>query len=308
MPDIAKPHPNGNRFINGISSQKTWKTVGLYAIVIIAMFYLVAPVLWTIISSISLDRELLSKPPHFIPEEPTLDYYKALLNKNLAKEMHLTQIARRLPRGMLVSFIVSTSVTVLSLLFGTFAAYTFSRVETRFHKTLLTSILLVRMIPPFVLLVPLYILMKQFYLLNTLMSLVISYTAFILPYTVWILKAYFDSIPTDMEDSAMVDGANRMDIIFRIILPISFPGLVSAALLAFIFAWEIFILPLVLISDPALEPVSVTLAAFNIAEDGLQLPYAVPAAAAAITSALPLVIVFAFQRYIVSGLTAGKAK
>jgi multiple sugar transport system permease protein len=273
-----------------------------------ALFYLIGPVLWTVISSISLDRELLAKPPHFIPKEPTLGFYKALLSKKLAQAMQLTQIAKRLPNSMLVSFIVSSWVTVLSLLFGTFAAYTFSRVDTKLHHTMLNSILLVRMIPPFVLLVPLYILMRQFHLLNTLWSLIISYIAFILPFTVWILKAYFDSIPTDMEDSAMVDGAGRLGVIFRIILPVSFPGLVSAALLAFIFAWEIFILPLVLISKPELEPVSVTLSAFNIAEEGLEMPYGIPAAAALIASSIPLAIVFAFQRYIVSGLTSGKAK
>ena len=118
MTEIARTKSSGmrvtNYLINSLRSQKIWKTVGLYSIVIIAMFYLIGPVLWTIISSVSLDRELLSKPPHFIPEEPTLDYYKALLNKDLAKEMHLTQIARRLPRGMLVSFIVSSALSVIT--------------------------------------------------------------------------------------------------------------------------------------------------------------------------------------------------
>ena len=271
------------------------------ALVLLVMVFIFLPVLWLIISSISTRAELLSVPIHWIPENPTLENYISILVPGSAT----SEVARTFKITLRNSLVVATSVTFISLLAGSLAAYALVRIRFRFSEILLIGIIGTRMIPEVSLVIPLYILAARIGIINTPLVLMATYLCFSLPFAIWLLAAFFQTIPLELEDAARIDGCSRIRTLFQIILPISAPGLVSTALFVFLLAWDEFFFALIFTSTVAAKTVPVAIAEFT----GRYVVDVTAMMTGGVLAAIPpVVLALIFQRYIVSGLTAGAVK
>ncbi len=203
------------------------------------------------------------------------------------------------------SLLVASAVTVIALIVGSLAAYALIRLRFPYQRAMLIGILGTRMIPEISLIIPLYLFATRFGLFNSRAILVITYLSFALPFAIWLMAAFFDTIPLELEDAARIDGCNRLEILWKIILPISAPGLVSTGLFVFLTAWDEFFFALILTSTVAAKTVPVAIAEFSgryVVDVGGMMTGGVLAAIP------PVLLALLFQRYIVSGLTAGAVK
>jgi len=276
--------------------------VGLYLLVLLIVFWTLAPVAWLLISSISTHSELLSTPIHWIPHEPTLENYAAMFDPS-------QDIGRKFLASFRNSLLIAGSVTVFCLVVGTLTAYALARLQFRARNSLVVSLLSIRMLPIVALVIPFYVLIIRLDayipLFDRWWTLAILYNAFILGFVVWIMRGYFLSIPPDMEEAARIDGCTRLQTLWKIVLPLSAPGLVATGILAFLLAWDEFMLALIFSRTTA----AITLPLY-IAELGSQYitAYESIAAAGVMASIPPVVLALIFQRHIVQGLTSGGVK
>ncbi|MBN2072831.1 MAG: carbohydrate ABC transporter permease [Actinobacteria bacterium] len=273
------------------------KRIFLYIAIIIIMFCVIAPFLWTIISSISTNKELLSVPVHFIPENPTFERYKAIFTSDDTKVVAFK-------RGIINSFIVSSGVTIVCLVIGTFAGYAFARLKFPRKNMTLQFFLFTNMIPPIVIIIAIYFIFSKLDMLDSVISLILLYSSFITPFVIWMMRSYFVTIPADLEEAAMIDGCNRIGALFRIIIPLSTPGLVANGILAFLMSWEEFLFALILTTSKA-KTITVAIAEFT----GKQyVDYGLMATGGVIGAIIPVLITLIFGRYIIKGLTSGAVK
>jgi multiple sugar transport system permease protein len=268
---------------------------------VVLLFAIFAPIYWLFVSSISTRAELLNVPPHWFPEAPTAQNYLDILAPSEEASRASTNFRYALGNSVMVASIV----TVISLTFGSIAAYAFARLNFRFRRTGLYLYLGVRMLPAISIVIPLYIILRGVSLLNTPTALIFVYLSFTLPFVVYIMVTFFESIPHELEDAARVDGCTRFGLLWRIILPISAPGLVAAGVFAFLLSWDEFFYALLFTSTPVAKTVPVALAEFTgrNATD-----YPAQSAAAMLALIPPVLLVLIFQRFIVSGLTSGAVK
>jgi len=257
------------------------------AIVIVACLL---PLYWILNVSFSTPSALYKTPLDYYPRPPVLDNFREVFAVN------------QFPRNVLNSFIVASLTTLLTLALGSPAAYALARLRVRRKNLILALFLGIAIFPAIGMVGPLYVGMARLGLINHYPALVLPYTLLSLPLAVWILTHFFSTLPSSLEDAALVDGCTPAAAFFRIILPLASPGIFTAAVLIFIFAWNEFLFALILTSTPESRTVPVALALFA----GLhELPWAT-IAAATVVSVLPvLALVAVFQRRIVEGLTSG---
>lgn len=281
--------------------RKNLRTVVLSLLVIPVVLFIYVPVAWLLISSISTRAELLSTPIHWIPQQPTLQNYINIL----LPAQGTSEVARTFRITLMNSLIVAASVTLIALVVGSLASYALIRLRFPFRQSMLIGILGTRMIPEISLVIPLYLFATRTGLFNSPGILIITYLSFALPFAIWLMAAFFDTIPLELEDAARIDGCSRLETLWRIILPISAPGLVSTGLFVFLTAWDEFFFALILTSTVAAKTVPVAIAEFTgryVVDVGGMMTGGVLAAIP------PVLLSLIFQRYIVSGLTAGAVK
>lgn len=285
-----------------IGNSRTLLTrVVLIVLVFLVLVFIYLPVIWLVLSSISTRAELLSVPIHWIPENPTFRNYASILFPGSTT----SEVARTFKITLRNSLVIATSVTVISLIVGSLAAYALVRIRFRFYGILLVGIIGTRMIPEVSLVIPLYILAARIRILNTPFVLIATYLCFSLPFAIWLMAAFFQTIPMELEDAARIDGCSRIRSLFQIIMPISAPGLVSTALFVFLLAWDEFFFALIFTSTVAAKTVPVAIAEFT----GRYVVDVTAMMTGGVLAAIPPVILaLIFQRYIVSGLTAGAVK
>ena len=233
-----------------------------------------------------------------MPLHPTLDNYRTLLTGS----SDLPQQIRRSTWNIVVECGAATIVTVF---LATLAAYAFARMKFRGQRVLFYAVLATMAFPAYTTLIPLYRIMSDLGLVNTYTGIVLVYVSGFLPLATWVLHNYFVSLPTSIEEAGLTDGATRMQVLRYIVLPLARPGIISTALITFLFAWAQFLFPLVLSTDSSTQPLTVTIAA-------LQGRHVVPStllnAAGVFAIAIPALLALAFNRYIVNGLLAGSTK
>lgn len=278
-----------------------WQRLGMFGLTIPVLIFIYLPVAWLLISSISSRSELLTVPLRWIPEQPSFQNYLDILIPGTSA----SDVAATFKVTLRNSLLVASCVTVISLLFGSMAAYALVRIPFRFRKGILFGILGTRMIPEVSLVIPLYIIASQLRLLNTPYVLIATYLSFTLPFAIWLMAAFFEAIPVELEDAARIDGCSRIGILFRVILPISTPGLISTGLFVFLLAWDEFFFALIFTSTEAAKTVPVAIAEFT----GRYVVDITAMMTGGVLAALPPVLLaLVFQRYIVRGLTAGAVK
>jgi ABC-type glycerol-3-phosphate transport system permease component len=232
-------------------------------------------------------------PPAWIPDQITLDSYRLVLS------LH------NFPRYFLNSGIVSIATTLSALVFAAMAGYGFSRFRFRGSNVLMVSILVTQMFPGILLVIPYFSLMSNVGLFNTYPALIIAYTSFALPFCIWMLKGFFDSIPAEMDEAAMIDGCSRLGVFLRVVLPLSLPGLAATAIFSFLLAWNEFLFALALTASPDMYVVTVGIAS-NIGQLVIEWNHLM---AASVLATIPTIALYAFlERYLVQGLTAGAVK
>jgi multiple sugar transport system permease protein len=270
-----------------------------YLAAIIVAVVIIAPLAWLFISSISTQNELLSVPIHWIPQEPTFERYRQVLYATG------TDVAAVFRRSMINSFILATGVTTLCVSLGTLAAYSFARMSHAGHGALINVVLFAYMVPAIMLVVPLYSVLGSLGLVDTLFGLILIYSALIMPFAIWVMRGFFQTIPRELEEAAMTDGATRLGALIRVVLPISLPGLVATGLLCFLMSWEEFLLALIFTSSPAAKTIPVAIAEFTGRHS---IDFGMMATGGVIAAIPPVLIAIVFQRYLVSGLTSGAVK
>lgn len=273
----------------------------LSILVLLVLLFIYIPVAWLVISSISTRSELLSTPIHWIPQQPTFQNYINILSP----AQGTSEVAKTFRITLWNSLLVASSVTIIALVFGSLASYALIRLKFPFQRTMLIGILGTRMIPEISLVIPLYLFATRFGLFNSPYILIITYLSFALPFAIWLMAAFFDTIPVELEDAARIDGCSRFEILWKIIMPISAPGLVSTGLFVFLTAWDEFFFALILTSTVSAKTVPVAIAEFTgryVVDVGGMMTGGVLAAIP------PVLLSLIFQRYIVSGLTAGAVK
>jgi multiple sugar transport system permease protein len=251
------------------------------------------PIYWSLKSS--LETEADARAQNYVPLHPTLGNYATLLTR----PGDLPGQIRRAALNMVVECGCATIVTVV---LATLAAYAFARMQFRGRQVLFYAVLATMAFPAYTTLIPLYRIMSDFQLVNTYTGIVLVYVSGFLPLATWVLHNYFANMPVSLEEAALVDGASRLRVLRHIVLPLAMPGIISVALITFLFAWAQFLFPLVLSTDSSTQPLTVVIAA-------LQGRHVVPStllnAAGVLAIAVPALLALAFNRYIVNGLLAG---
>jgi ABC-type glycerol-3-phosphate transport system permease component len=266
----------------------------LYLILTVFCCVVFFPFYWMITTSLQNFDDLFRYPPKLIPSKEPIGAYAKLIRDE-------SQILR----WLFNSFLVSTVACLFSTLFAIPGAYSISRFRYKGKTFFIFIILLTQMLPPVFLIIPVYIIFSQIGLINTLLALMVIYTTITVPIGVWFLKGFIDSVPEELEESAIVDGCSRIQALRQILLPLIVPGIIATASWSYIIAWNEYLFAFTLAERGNLWVVSVGLAAY-IGE--YSTPWDQIMGGAAIAT-LPVVFLFMFfQRYIVSGLTAGAVK
>jgi multiple sugar transport system permease protein len=267
---------------------------GLYLAYAFVTLFFLFPIFWVLSTSLKSVPQLFATPPIWFPLDPRFENYAYVFTN--------TPIVRYLFNSALIVLLT----VVFTLLISVPAAYGFSRYTFRYKKPSLMMVLVFQMISPVVISIPLYRMFVEFGLLNNYAGLVVAYSAVVLPFTTWFLQGYFDTIPREMDEAAIVDGASRWQAFWRILLPVCAPGIATAAILVAVLSWSQFVVPFILLDDGYLYPVSVGLVSLQSNTDTITLHYL---AAASIVSIVPVIVVFVLlQRYIVNALTRGAVK
>lgn len=286
------------------------RRLGVYLAALLIAIWTLAPVTWLFISSITPYNELISdRATHWFPKHPTLDNFRVMFDVS-------GQTGERFVYALRNSTIIAGSTTLICLVAGTLAAYALARLPMRGKKTLVLSLMSIRMLPTIALVIPFFVAVSyidywflgigaDFHLFDTKLNLVILYTTFILGFVIWIMRGFFLTIPAELEEAARIDGCTRLQALVRVILPLSAPGLVATGMLAFLLAWDEFLLALIFSRSNN----AITLPLF-IAELGSQYitAYDQISAAGVMAAIPPVALALLFQRFIVKGLTSGSVK
>lgn len=264
-----------------------------YVLALVFMLVAVFPFGWMLLSSIKGLQELYTVPPVWLPKAPTLaNYVNVLTNSNI-------------PRYFLNSTIIALGSTAIALLLAVLAAYGFARFRFRGQNACQAFILISQLLPTATILVPLYVILSNLHLINTYAGLILVYLIHTLPLCVWMLIGYFKSISVELEEAAMIDGASRLTVLFRILLPLSIPGIVAVVVYSFVTTWNEFIFALVFATDTSVKTLPIGLAEFT---NEFNTDWGSVMAASVVMTAPIILLFFAMQKLFVGGLTAGATK
>lgn len=267
-----------------------------YLAVVSYLVFLLFPFYWAVVTSIKTNQELydLSMNPLWIRKGPTLQHYLYIFEKTLFIKWFLNTL------------LVASLVTLLSMTVSATAAYSITRFRFKGRTSFAIGIFAAYLVPPTLLFIPLYQVLKVIGVIDTLWSLVVAYPTFTVPFCTWLLMGYFKTIPFELEESAMVDGATRLQAMVRIVLPLSLPGLITVGIFAFTLSWSHFLYPAAFISLSSQKVLSVGVVSELVRGDVF---YWGSLMAGVLLTSLPVVILYSFMnRYFISGLTAGAMK
>ncbi len=264
-----------------------------WIIVVIALVVVVFPFYWMINTSLKPATEIFLSPPTFISSQWSLDAYRTVLTE------------RPVARYFLNSLIVALGTTTLSVTLAALAAYGFTRFFPEGATPFIVFLLFTKMLPETLLIIPYFQLMSDVGLLNTYFALILAYSSFAMPFSVWMLIGFFRSIPQDIDEAAMIDGASHVQTFLRVILPLARPGLVAVALFTFLIAWNSYVWALVLTTDSSMYVLSVGVSNM-VGEYRVQWNELM---AATVIATLPVMVLYSFlERHLVNAITAGAVK
>jgi len=285
-------------------SRSLFNNILLYIAIVALICIIVGPFLWMFISSISPQVELSATPPHWFPENPTGFRYQALFARAGEGGTDVPAGVEKFLKGLSNALIVSTLTTLICVSTGTMAAYALARLYVPGKSGVMLGILSSQMLPIVVIIIPLYLMMQKLDMMDSLRGLVLLYTGFMLPTVIWIMHGYFQTLPHELEEAAIVDGCTRFQAFLKVIIPLSGPGLVAVSAFSFLSSWNEFFMALIF-TGANTKTITVTVTEFS-SQFGVD--YGLMATGGVIGSIPPLILAFLLQKYIVAGLTSGSVK
>ena len=277
---------------NGLG-RRPWLDAVTYIALILASLISMFPVLWAITTALKTDGEVNSFPPTLLPGKLNLGNFFAVIFQS------------DFPKYLLNSVIVTVICILVATLIAAHAAYALTNFRIRYKKQMMFIILMTSMVPPVAMLVPLYMLSVKMGLYDTRFLLILIYTAWRVPVLAWILRGFFEKLPKELMEAGIIDGCSQAMVFYRIILPISKPGIVSAALLSAVYVWNDFLVSSTFTTKNELRMLSIGLYNY-ISQYGIQWGKLM---AAVTISIVPIVILFVLlQRHFVEGMAAGAVK
>lgn len=271
-----------------VSMPRRWVTV--YIPLILMLFILLFPFYWMGMTAFKPDAELLSRDGNpFWISSPTLDHFRKLLFET------------SYPQWLWNTVLVSVASTFISLFTSVLAAYAIERLRFKGSKMVGMSIFFAYLVPPSIIFIPLATIVFEYGMFDSRMALILTYPTFLVPFCTWLLMGYFRSIPYELEECAMIDGATRLQILTKIILPLAVPGLISAGIFAFTLSWNEFIYALTFVSSSEIKTVPVGVVTELVEGD---IYHWGALMAGALLGSLPVAFVYSFfVEYYVSGMT-----
>jgi len=252
------------------------------------------PVYWMINTAFKKPFDVTTETPQFFPHHPTLENFRAAITQsNFLGDLRN-------------SLIVVSGTLALSIALGIFAAAALSRFRFRGRRLVLVVILVVQMLPGSALLIPMFLVFNRMGLLGTYWGLMLAYVAAVLPFSIWVMRGFFLAIPYELEEAAMIDGANTRQILFRVLFPLVTPGIIATSIFAFVYAWNDYLIAYTFMKDQSMYTLPVWLVSFSTPTTGTNYGGEM---AASVLFALPVVVFFmVIQRNLVSGMSAGAVK
>ena len=288
----------------GLRIRKAVKNIIFWIGLIVVLVWCLFPYYWMFVTAFKTPKDYFAFPPVWLPSPWSLENFRVIFLKEVVNVVGIGGIAVDIIPPLLNSIIVALGTTFIAVLVGSLTGFALSRFKFRGRENIAFWIFTIRMLPPIAIIIPYFIIMKTYGLIDTKLGLIITYLTFNLPLAVWLLMRYFEDIPDELEDAALVDGCSRLQA-FRIILfPLAMPGIIATALFCIIFSWNEYLFAASLTSVAA-RTITTGLAEF-VTVTGTNWG---EMAAVATISLLPAFIFLAFvQRYIVMGLTFGAVK
>jgi len=309
--NIAEIEKTSKSFSNTQSSNINWarkkkntiRTLRILTIWILAVIILF-PIYWIILTSVRPIRETMVTPPNFLPnpQTMTLRHYQTVLSGRIGSATN----QHGLPTFFVNSVIISVSTAAVTIFASLLAAYSLVRIQFRGRRIISHLIMVCHLIPGIALLIPMFVMAVNMGVNNTRHGLILFQTAAALPLGIWFAKAFLKGLPIEVEESAKLDGCNQMQVILKIVAPLAVPGLIVVGFNTFLASWNDFILPSVLISQDRLSPLMVGL--FLFFNENIGLVWGEMMAAAFVAMVPVFFGFFYFQKYIVSGISAGAVK
>lgn len=274
--------------------KKTLTKVLTHGLIILYLIFLLFPLLWVVASSFKSTQEIYSGSPTIVPHQVTFEHYRSVID------------GQRIFRSMWNSVVVGAMSTILVLLLAVPSSYAMVRYKSIVNNGILGWILVSQIFPVILVMIPLYVLLRHIGLTDSLTGLTLIYVVWSLPFVLWMMHGYVKSIPMELEEAAVMDGASRMQVIFKVLTPLLLPAIGASALFSFISAWNEFFFALVLMKSPALATLQVELARYTGMEGQARTG---PLAAASVIATIPSVLLFIFMRkWFTTGLVSGALK
>ena len=272
-------------------------------VILVLTLWIIAPLYFLVLVALQRRADALTTPPVWLPR-PDLSNFSTILRNAFSGAPPANPSDLIFP-GIRNSAIVAVFVASLNVVLGSLAGYAFARFRFRGSRTVPVALLGSQMVPIFALVIPYYIVFRNLELTNTRTGIIIAQLSFTLPFTIWLLRAYFQSIPIDLDRAARVDGCTRFSVFWRVVLPLALPGLISVGLFAFMVSWNDFLFPIVLNSQVDAMMVQPAIAGlYNVREQSFGIM-----AAGTLLAALPTILLaLVTQRFLVRGLLSGVGK
>ena len=289
-----------------MNRRKRLRLVFIYAMCAIVLLWVLGPIYWVAVSSISTRSELYAQPYKvWFPSQPTLEHYVTIFTTGAEFRGGASPTAELMTAGLRNSVIISVASAAIVTSLAVGAGYVFARMRFIGKRIVFFFIMFMLPLPIWVSLIALFFLITQFGLLDTLPGLILIFVTLLLPLSVWMMTTFIRDIPEEIQDAARVDGAGRWRLVFSIILPLARPGMVAVFLVALLSTWNNFLIPLIFTRSADSQPLTVALTQFI---GQYEVAWEDMSAAAVVTMLPPFVMALFFQRYLVRGLTMGAVR
>jgi ABC-type glycerol-3-phosphate transport system permease component len=266
---------------------------GILGGIVLLLAWSLGPIFWIAVTSLKTESEIYAVPPTFIPHAPTLANYVTVLT------------GTRFPMFVRNSVIVALACTAVSVAIGTLAAYTITRIRFLGRAVVARAIVAAYLLPPTLLFIPLFIILQRLGLIDSLPGLALAYLTFTVPFSTWMLISYLRGVPTELDEAARIDGAGRLTLLLRVLVPVAAPGIAIVALFAFTQSWNEFLYALVYVYSEGVRTLTSGLVGMMMGDVFIwgQLM------AASVIAILPVLAIYLIaQRYLVEGLASGSGK
>jgi multiple sugar transport system permease protein len=261
------------------------------------------PIYWTLASAVTPSADFSARPIHFVPQNFTLVHFERLLGINVDR-IGGVQVWAQFRAALFNSVVAGLASTVFCVAISALGGYAFTRLKFPGRRVIFIAVVATLAVPGLAVLIPLYRLMINLRMVDTVTGITLIYISAFLPLSLWLLRSVFEQLPLSLEEAAQLDGAGRLTIFFKIVLPLVGPGLTAAAILTFLGAWGQYLVPLIF-SPNATKPLTVLIPEFATKNF---IDYGLITAAGSIAIVIPALVVIFLNRYLVSGLLAGSVK